>query len=97
MKVAPAPAKVSGGPLVVETVVYGAVRFTVRLGSSFKNKVVTVDLHQKGSKILTHDFKLNQAGIGIYTTTELKPRQVSGARASLISNGKILKNFRFRL
>ena len=80
--------------MVVQTVTYGAVRFTVRLGSSYKNKVVTVVLNQKGSQILTHDFKLNAAGIGIYTTTELKPRAIAGARASLISNGSVIKEIR---
>jgi hypothetical protein len=94
VKVAPAPAKVSGSPLVVQTVTYGAVRFTVRLGSSYKNKVVTVVLNQKGSQILTHDFKLNASGIGIYTTTELKPREVVRAKASLISNGNVIKEIR---
>jgi hypothetical protein len=93
-KIVATPAMVSGGPLVVETVVYGAVRFTVRLGASYKNRVVKLDLNRKGSQILTHDFKLNANGIGIYTTTELKPRQVSGAKASLISNGKVLKRIR---
>jgi len=93
-KIIATPAMVSGGPLVVETVVYGAVRFTVRLGAPYKNRVVKLVLNRKGSQILTHDFKLNAAGVGIYTTTELKPRQVSGAKASLISNGKVLKRIR---